>query len=172
MSNTMFLTIMSLFLLFGLGYLVARIIKALNKYIHSGQDEKTNTIYDSKDNANDIYTKNYCRILTFVVCVLLVVLAYFAGRYNEKQNCLEDKKEQCCEYIAYAIDIVETRDLKENGVREVLLSYVFAAHERCNDPKLSAELNNIYFTLIYQGEQFVRKESELVNMLRDILSEI
>ena len=172
MSNTMFLTILSLFLLFGLGYLVARIIKALNKFIYSGEEKKTNTRYDFKDNESDLYTKNYYRILTFVVCVLLVVLAYFAGRYNEKQTCLEDKKEQCCEYITYAIDIVETRDLEENGIREVLLSYVFAAHERCNDPKLSAELNNIYFTLIYQGEQFVGKESELANMLRDILSEI
>lgn len=80
--------------------------------------------------------------------------------------------QRCSRYISFAIDIVEEKDLSMEGAMEAIASNIRVAHELCDNPEISAELSNLWNTLVYDEEVYIGQEDVLATQLKDILESI
>lgn len=108
-------------------------------------------------------------ILTIVFFAAGIVIAFFAGDYMSDQSYIENRAEQFDKYISFAIDTAEDKGLSVDGASESIASNLWVAHEFCDNPEISAELNDLWNTLVYDEDVFVGQEDRLTMNLRDIL---
>jgi len=105
-----------------------------------------------------------------IVCICLSVLA---GYYVRNQNSLKDRDNAKQTFISFAINKVE--DLK-NGydadIMEALISNVYAAVQFTDDSDLNTALHELWNALIFNGENIVGKEDDLIKALKDIDSSV
>lgn len=113
---------------------------------------------------------NMKRVILSISCIILIVFAFHAGKQVSKQEYEESKRYQCSEYVASAIKIIENKGISESGVRENVISYVFAAHELCDIPDLSAKLNDLQLSLTHQTETI--ENQDLIQSLDAILNSL
>ena len=108
-------------------------------------------------------------ILTIVLFAAGIVIAFFAGDKMSKQSHIKNRAEQFDKYISVAIDTAEDKGLSVDGASESIASNLWVAHELCDNPEISAELNDLWNTLVYDEDAFVGQEDRLTMQLRDIL---
>ena len=107
----------------------------------------------------------------FIVGVLIVsiCLGAFAGHYVSNQNTLKDRGIKRETLISFAISRIE--DLK-NGYdednMETIISNVYAAVQFTDDVDLYFALHDLWNALIFDGENIVGKEDDLIKALKDI----
>lgn len=107
----------------------------------------------------------------FIVGVLIVsiCLGAFAGHYVSNQNTLKDRGIKRETLISFAISRIE--DLK-NGYdednMETIISNVYAAVQFTDDVDLYFALHDLWNALIFDGENIVGKENDLIKALKDI----
>jgi len=106
---------------------------------------------------------SYCMHLLECACRILC----------EKQNSLKDRDNAKQTFISFAINKVE--DLK-NGydadIMEALISNVYAAVQFTDDSDLNTALHELWNALIFNGENIVGKEDDLIKALKDIDSSV
>lgn len=116
--------------------------------------------------------KNARKILIVILVLLSLAATFWAGSYWKEQEYKDSRNQRCARLILFAIDKAENHDLTDNGVREALLSDLYAAHEFCDDPAISAQLNNLWNTLIYRSDAYLNQQDTLTGQLQDILSAV
>lgn len=108
-------------------------------------------------------------VLPIVLFIAAVTLSFFVGDYISDKAHNEAKAECVGKYISLAIDTVEAKGLSIDGASETIASNIWVAHELCDNAEISAELSNLWNTLIYDEDAFVDQEDALVTQLNDIL---
>ncbi len=108
-------------------------------------------------------------VLTIVLFVAAVTLSLFVGDYMSDKAHKEEQAEQFGKYISLAIDTVEGKELTLEGAAETIASNIWVAHELCGNPEISAELSNLWNTLVYEKDTLVGQEDVLVSQLKGIL---
>ena len=108
-------------------------------------------------------------VLIIVVFVAGVILSFFAGDYMSDKAHIENRAEEFGKYISLAIDTVEGKGLTLEGASESIASNIWVAHELCDNPEISAELSNLWNTLVYEKDTLVGQENVLISQLKDIL---
>lgn len=81
----------------------------------------------------------------------------------------EEQAEQFDKYVSIAIDTFENKDLSVDGALEAIASNIWVAHELCDNPEISAELSNLWNSLVYEKDILVGQEAVLAVQLKDIL---
>ena len=108
-------------------------------------------------------------VMTIVLFIAAVTLSFFVGDYMSDKAHKEDQAEQFGKYISLAIDTVEGKGLSLEGATETIASNIWVAHELCDNPEISAELSNLWNTLVYEEDTLVGQEDVLASQLKDIL---
>lgn len=81
----------------------------------------------------------------------------------------EEQAEQFDKYVSIAIDTFENKGLSVDGALEAIASNIWVAHELCDNPEISAELSNLWNSLVYEKDILVGQEAVLAVQLKDIL---
>ena len=108
-------------------------------------------------------------VLTIVVFVVGVILAFFIGDYMSDKAYTERRTEEFGQHISLAIETVENKSLALEGASEAIASNIWVAHEICDNPEISAELSNLWNTLVYEKDSLVGQENVLASQLKGIL---
>ena len=107
--------------------------------------------------------------LTIVLFIATVTLSFFVGNYMSNRVCKEKQTEQFYKYISLAIDTIDSKGLSLEGASEYVVSNIWVAHELCDNPEISAELSNLWNTLVYEEDTLIEQEDVLIAQLKDIL---
>ena len=107
--------------------------------------------------------------LTIVLFIATIILSFFVGNYMSNRVFNEIHTEQFDKYISLAIDTIDSKGLSLEGASEYVVSNIWVAHELCDDPEISAELSNLWNTLVYEEDILIGQEDVLVAQLKDIL---
>lgn len=68
----------------------------------------------------------------------------------------------------FAIDkLDEIKTQYDTDMMEALISNVYAAYEYSNNSELSSALHDLWNALIFDGENIVGKENDLISALKD-----
>ena len=113
--------------------------------------------------------KKFSIVLVIVSFIAVVGLSFYIGDYMNYQEQLEVRVELCGRYISFAIETVEEKGLASEGAYEYVASNIWVAHEFCDDPRISAELCDLWITLVYDREPDIRQDDVLAAKLKDIL---
>ena len=108
-------------------------------------------------------------VLAIVFFITGVVLSFFAGNYMSNREDGEERIQKCRKYILLTIDTVQDKGLALEGASETVVSNLWAAHEFCDNPEISAELSSLWNTLVYEEDTYAAQEDKLVMQLNDIL---
>ncbi len=108
-------------------------------------------------------------VLTIVLFFAAITVSFFVGNYMSDKAHKENRAEYFDKYISLAIDTVEDKGLSVNGASEAIASNIWVAHELCDNPEISAELSNLWNTLVYEEDTLVGQEEVLASQLKDIL---
>ena len=108
-------------------------------------------------------------LLTIVLFVAAVTLSFFAGDLMRDKAHNEEQAEQFDKYVSIAIDTFENKDLSVDGALEAIASNIWVAHELCDNPEISAELSNLWNSLVYEKDILVGQQAVLAVQLKDIL---
>ncbi len=108
-------------------------------------------------------------LLTIVLFVAAVTLSFFAGDLMRDKAHKEEQAEQFDKYVSIAIDTFENKGLSVDGALEAIASNIWVAHELCDNPEISAELSNLWNSLVYEKDILVGQEAVLAVQLKDIL---
>ena len=113
--------------------------------------------------------KKFGAVLIAVFFVAGVVASFFAGDYMRDKAHKENQAELFETYISRAIDTVEQKGVTLEGAAEYIASNLWVAHELCDDPEISAELSDLWNTLVYEEDTFAGQEDVLTAKLEEIL---
>lgn len=98
-----------------------------------------------------------------------VTLSFYAGARMRDEQLSERTAERFESYISFAIWETENKGLSVDGAVESIASSIWVAHELCDDPEISAKLNDLWYTLIYDEYAFIGQEDVLAAQLRETL---
>ena len=87
-----------------------------------------------------------------------------SDKAHEKEQAKQFEK-----YISLAIDTVEDKGLAVEGASEYIASNIWVAHELCDSSEISAELSNLWNTLVYEKDTLAAQEDVVASQLKDIL---
>ena len=107
--------------------------------------------------------------LTIVLFITAIAISFFVGDYMSDKAHKKEQAEHFRKYISLAIDTVEGKGLSLEGATETIASNIWVAHELCDRPKISAELSNLWNTLVYEKDTLVGQEDILASQLINIL---
>ena len=113
--------------------------------------------------------KKISTLLVIVLFIAAVALSFFVGGYVSDKAYKENRAAYFEKYILLAIDTVENKGLAITGASETIASNIWVAHELCDNPEISAELSNLWNTLVYEEDTIVGKEDVLTSQLKNIL---
>ena len=102
-----------------------------------------------------------------ILFVAAVILAFYAGGALKEKEERDSRQRRCQTLLSFAVDKLDSQDLSEQGVREALLSDLYAAYEYCDKPQLAAEIHAVWNALVFDSAE---DESALSSQL-EILSE-
>lgn len=104
-----------------------------------------------------------------VLVVLGLVLAFFAGSHMSNKAHAERRAEAFDHAISTAMETAEQKGLGTSGAAEFAASNLWVAHELCDSPEISAELSDLWNTLIYKKETYEGNEDRLIAQLENML---
>ena len=100
--------------------------------------------------------------------IVSICLSFFAGDYvcdKENSKLIEQR---CHIMMDFAIDkLDEIKTQYDTDMMEALISNVYAAYEYSNNSELSSALHDLWNALIFDGENIVGKENDLISALKD-----
>ena len=108
-------------------------------------------------------------VLRILLLIAAVTLSFFAGDYISDKAHKEEKAEEFGKYISIAIDTLENKGLSLEGSSESIASNIWVAHELCDNAEISAELSDLWNTLVYRKNTLAGQEDVLATKLKDIL---
>ena len=100
--------------------------------------------------------------LTIVFIIAGFAISFFIGHYVSDKSHTESRAAQFDKYISRAIDTIKDKGLSIDGAPEAIASNIWVAHEFCDSPEISAELSNLWNTIVYEKDV-------LTAQLKDIL---
>lgn len=113
--------------------------------------------------------KKFGMALAALLFAAAVILSFFAGEHRSEQKHAEERAERCGRSISFAMDTIRDKGLAVEGAPEAAASHIWAAHELCDDPELSAELSEFWNLLVYDRETWLDREEELTAKLAALL---
>ncbi|MGN0626746.1 MAG: hypothetical protein ACI4IT_02115 [Oscillospiraceae bacterium] len=113
--------------------------------------------------------KKITKVVISIAFIIAIAASFFAGSYIKEQEHIGSRVQRCNTLISFAIDKAENEDLSDQDIMETLISNVYAAYEFCDNPNLSAQLHDLWNTLIFEGDSYIGSEEVLVTQLRNIL---
>ena len=113
--------------------------------------------------------KKLSTVLIVVLFIAAITISFFVGDCMSDKAYKEEQAELFGKYISLAIDAVEGKGLAVDGASEYIASNIWVAHELCDNPEISAELSNLWNTLVYEKDTLTGQEDVLVSQLKDIL---
>lgn len=108
-------------------------------------------------------------ILVLILVLVTAGVSYFAGTYVSDKEYRESRSQRCGRNISFAIEKIEDKGLSVDGVLEAVASDIWVAHELCDDPEVSAELNDLWNTLVYDEDTYIGQEDVLAQQLKEIM---
>ena len=99
--------------------------------------------------------------------VLAISLSALVGNYMSQRESLEVQKQKSLTMISFSIDKIE--DLKsayDDDTMKALISNVYAAAALAPEEALSSALHDLWNALIFDGENLVGKENDLIQALQ------
>ena len=106
---------------------------------------------------------------TVVIVVLSVCLSFFAGKYVSELEQDKADEQRCQQMISFAV--AKTESLKkqyDTDTMEALISNVYAAYDYSESGELYWALHDLWNALIFDGENIVGKEDDLIGALEDL----
>ena len=113
--------------------------------------------------------KKFGALLLAVVFAAGVAFSFLVGSHMSAKAHREEQAELFETYISRAIDTVEQKGVTLEGAAEYIASNLWVAHELCDDPEISAELSDLWNTLVYEEAAFAGQEAALTEKLEEIL---
>lgn len=114
--------------------------------------------------------KKFGILLIAVAFLVTAALSCYAGAYMRDKINEEYREERFESYISFAIyEIEEKKALSIEGGVVSICSSIWVAHELCDEPQISAELNDLWFTLVYDEKVYASEPNALAEKLKDIL---
>ena len=112
------------------------------------------------------------KTIVFMIILLLVTAgcSYYVATYMSDKEYNESRAQRCSRSILFAIEKIEDKVLSVDGVLEAVVSDIWVAHELCDDPEISAELSDLWNTLVYEEDTYIGQEEVLEKQLKDILA--
>ena len=107
--------------------------------------------------------------LTIVFIIAGFAISFFIGHYVSDKSHTESRAAQFDKYISRAIDTIKDKGLSIDGAPEAIASNIWVAHEFCDSPEISAELSNLWNTIVYEKDVLLGQEDVLTAQLKDIL---
>lgn len=108
------------------------------------------------------------KLLVVGVLIVSICLSVFAGYYISNKNNLKDKEIARQALITFAVSKID--DLKieyDADTMEALISNIYAAIQFTDDGELSTALHELWNALIFDGENIVGKEEDLIQALKN-----
>lgn len=93
--------------------------------------------------------KNYAKVIIAMIFAAAIPLAFYAGSTLKEKEVHHDRRQRCQTLLSFAVDKLDNQGLSEQGVREALISDLYAAYEYCDTPNLAAEIHTIWNTLLF-----------------------
>lgn len=90
--------------------------------------------------------------LTIVFIIAGFAISFFIGHYVSDKSHTESRAAQFDKYISRAIDTIKDKGLSIDGAPEAIASNIWVAHEFCDSPEISAELSNLWNTIVYEKD--------------------
>jgi len=113
--------------------------------------------------------KRNSKIVISLALIIVAAASFLAGMHIQEQKHTDSRQQRCHTLILFAIDKVENNDLSDADMMESLVSNVYAAYELCDHSIVSAQLHELWNTLIFEGEIYIGKEDALATQLRSLL---
>ena len=104
--------------------------------------------------------------LTIVFIIAGFAISFFIGHYVSDKSHTESRAAQFDKYISRAIDTIEDKGLSIDGAPEMIASNIWVAHEFCDSPEISAELSNLWNTIVYEKDELLGQEDVLTAQLK------
>ena len=95
--------------------------------------------------------------LTIVFIIAGFAISFFIGHYVSDKSHTESRAAQF------------DKCLSIDGAPEAIASNIWVAHEFCDSPEISAELSNLWNTIVYEKDVLLGQEDVLTAQLKDIL---
>lgn len=108
------------------------------------------------------------KLVMIGIFVVSICLSFFAGNYFCDKENIKLREQRCHTMIGFAIDKLDDIKTKYDAdVMETLISDVYAAYESSNNGELSSALHDLWNALIFDGENIVGKENDLIAALKE-----
>lgn len=134
-------------------------------------NETESVITDTIENANGEikkdqtdHRKTIIRLITVIVCLLLVVASFFLGSYVRKQRQLKERKQRCRTLISMAINTAENEDFANTSTTKVIASDIYAAYTYCDDVEEADHLYGLWNFVLLYGDEPGAKEIVLLEL--------
>lgn len=115
--------------------------------------------------------KKIIRVLFVLIPLAALMAGVFIGNYERDKEYEKQREQRCVRLVSFAVDAVEKKGLSIEGASEFVASNIWAAHELCDDPKVSAKLNDLWNTLVFEKDAYIGQEEILIKELNDIIKE-
>lgn len=102
--------------------------------------------------------KRITKIIIGAAFIAAIIVSFAAGSYIKEQKHLESRMQRCNILILFAAEKAENDDLSNQGVREALISNVYAAYEFCDKADAKAQLHDLWNTLIFEDDSEIDRE--------------
>ena len=100
--------------------------------------------------------------------IVSICLSFFAGDYACDKENSKLREQRCHIMMDFAIDkLDEIKTQYDTDMMEALISNVYAAYEYSDNSELSSALHDLWNALIFDGENIVGKENDLISALKD-----
>lgn len=108
------------------------------------------------------------KMIIIGIFAVSVCLSFFAGNYFCGKENIKLRDQRCHTMIGFAIDKLDDIKTKYDADgMETLISDVYAAYENSNNGELSSALHDLWNALIFDGENIVGKENDLIAALKE-----
>ena len=108
------------------------------------------------------------KLIIIGVFIMSICLSFFAGNYFSEKENVKLREQRCHTMIDFSIEKLD--DIKfqyDADMMETLISDIYAAYEYSNNGELSSALHDLWNALIFDGENIVGKENDLISALND-----
>lgn len=105
-----------------------------------------------------------------MVFAAALLLAFWAGSTLKETEQRNARRQRCQVLLSFAVDKLDNQDLSEQGIKEALVSDLYAAYEYCDSPELAAEIHRVWNTLVFDSLEDTNSLSAYLKTLSDALN--
>ncbi|MCR4722462.1 MAG: hypothetical protein K5629_01635 [Eubacteriales bacterium] len=134
------------------------------------RNEAESVITDTIENANGEVKNNevknnqtnhrkvIIRLITVIVCLLLIVASFFLGSHIRELKQLESRKQRCRTFISFAINKAENEDFADQSSMKALASNIYAACQYSDDVTEADLLHYLWNFVLFHSDEPGAKE--------------